>query len=54
MGILLVLGVIGGGAAITSVFVTVSEHMYIMSDNIHAHLCGGFSPRKRASSDNGM
>ena len=50
MGVLLFIGVVAGGAAITAAVASVSEYMYIMSEKIHAHLCGGNSPRGRRGS----
>lgn len=46
MGVFLVIGLVLSGAAVTSAIILVSEHMYVVSEKIHAHLFGQYAPRR--------
>lgn len=39
-----------GGAAVTSAGIFVSDYIYVISEKIHASVCGGYKPRRRGSS----
>jgi len=50
MGVLLIIGLVMGGAAVTSAGMFVSDYIYVISEKIHASMCGGYTPRRRGSS----
>ena len=50
MGVLLIIGLVMGGAAVTSAGIFVSDYIYVISEKIHAMMCGGYTPRRRGSS----
>jgi hypothetical protein len=54
MGVLLIIGLFVGGAAVTSAIISVSDYVYITSEKIHMHLCGGYAPRRRGSMVSGL
>ena len=54
MGVLLIIGLFVGGAAVTSAIISVSDYVYITSEKIHMHLCGGYAPRRRGSMASGL
>jgi hypothetical protein len=50
MGVFLIIGILAGVTAVSVAIDYTVNHMYIMSENIHAVFCGSSIPRTRRGS----
>jgi len=50
MSVLLVIGILLGSAGVACAIDSAASYMYVVSENIHASLCGVSAPRSRRGS----